>query len=364
MTDQCATRIHNPEGNVHFLAWNYNGRLLAACCGDGVIRIWDIYSGKWLRTIRPELPISLYERYQYVSLVWHPNKNILAASVFHITNVLIRIITDEILIWNFEEDINALPERITHPIRRRKFKNLSWCPNGRYLAVNIGKVSVYDTLLKSWDDFINTSWILSMDWSPKGDRIAIQKHLYYDCQLQIWDVQTRTPQLIIEIEYYIYTKHCFSWSPDATMITTVENTEYTMYRGIYLWFPMPNKAPKAIRGFSEDIYMTAWSPDSKTVASISKYCYADYEPTLLGDVASGKNIKAIYPDRKSKNGTKGSYSALAWNPCCDKLALGNLIGTINIIHTKGPTILKTLVLDAGSHRTLPEELLNIVHGFL
>jgi WD40 repeat protein len=100
------------EHGARGIAWNYNNELIAAADGAGVVRIWNM-EGKLLRSITKP------DRKSYLSIDWHPDKNMLAVS------------GDDIRIMDTAG--NTL-----HVIRHRKeatgILTTRWHPSGRFLS--------------------------------------------------------------------------------------------------------------------------------------------------------------------------------------------------------------------------------------
>jgi len=64
---------HNGSRTV---AWNYNGEMLAAAAGSGIVWIWN-KKGKLLRKIQKTSEDGLPDKKDFLGMDWHPSKNIL-----------------------------------------------------------------------------------------------------------------------------------------------------------------------------------------------------------------------------------------------------------------------------------------------
>ena len=67
-------KLEGDHNGSRTIAWNYNGELLAAAAGSGIVWIWN-KNGKLLRTIQKTTDGSP-DKKDFLGLDWHPSKNI------------------------------------------------------------------------------------------------------------------------------------------------------------------------------------------------------------------------------------------------------------------------------------------------
>jgi WD40 repeat protein len=70
------TRLEGDHKGSRTIAWNFNGDMLAAAAGRGLIWIWN-KQGKLLRTIQKTGEDGSPDKKDFLGLDWHPSKNIL-----------------------------------------------------------------------------------------------------------------------------------------------------------------------------------------------------------------------------------------------------------------------------------------------
>ena len=206
--------LEGSEAGGRGLEWNYNGELLALADGYGKVQIWN-RSGKHLRSI------SKHNNNSYLSLDWHPSKNILVTS------------SDEIILFDTSgRQLNMIRHRkeatgvLTvrwHPsgsffasgdyghesegvptllqfwkedgtlIRtikgsRAEFRNIRWSKDGRYLATASDAFRIWDrngNLLYTGKTGYNL-WGLS--WNPQNNRILSAS---FEGHIDLWDLKGR-----------------------------------------------------------------------------------------------------------------------------------------------------------------------------
>jgi len=154
---------HNGSRTV---AWNYNGEMLAAAAGGGVIWIWN-KEGKLLRTIQKTDPDGNPDKKDFLGVDWHPSKNILTT------------VGDEIRIFDTSgKQLNVF----NHRQQRAGLLTVKWHPSGDFFVTgDYGHANEgIPTLLQFWqpDGKLITEWngskkeFRNIRWNKEGTHLA------------------------------------------------------------------------------------------------------------------------------------------------------------------------------------------------
>jgi WD40 repeat protein len=101
------------------IAWNYNGELLAAAAGSGIVWIWN-RDGKLLRKIQKTSDDGSPDKKDFLGLDWHPSKNILTT------------VGDEIRIFDTAgKQLNVFK----HREQRAGLLTVKWHPAGNFFVI-------------------------------------------------------------------------------------------------------------------------------------------------------------------------------------------------------------------------------------
>jgi WD40 repeat protein len=268
-----------------------------------------------------------------------------------------------------EGTATLVPEatRIAPPDR---IEQISWSPDGRYIAVAGGSsgcdpenketeyaVRIVDALT---GDIVNrfvghNCRLVSIDWSPDGSKIVSSS---YDGLSFIWDVETgeliQYGRFGVEIGVGVF------WNPDSTMIASIGSggknafvwsaetgkilfalPEHQDFTTSVVWNPTGTRlATSALDNTiriwdvetqeeillleaESQIYWVDWSPDGSSLAS------ANRDGTIqIWDATNGELLSII-------NTGAGSIEIVLWSPDGTKLASANADGLITIWDTSG-----------------------------
>jgi WD40 repeat protein len=184
--------------SMDFVSWSSDGKLLAGHTNFGEVAIWD------MTTKQVSQVIKMADRPQFKNLfinneclAWSPTEQVLAASDFDYTYV-----------WDVKNNKQLLTLQVNEPLLQHDIHppyvwNMTWSPNGRYLALcypRSPRIYVWDiqalrastsptkpvsqTLLFPQKSISNGS-ALDIAWSPDGRYIAAG---YGDSTVIIWKV--------------------------------------------------------------------------------------------------------------------------------------------------------------------------------
>jgi WD40 repeat protein len=119
----------------------------------------------------------------------------------------------------------------------------------------------------------HTSWVLSVAWSPDGQRLA-------SCcdyrTIKLWDAQTG--QCLATLRGHLKPVWSVTWSPDGRQLATSSSD-----RTIRVWDATTGDCLQILEGHQNLVWSVAWSPDGTTLASGS-----DDQTIRLWDVCSGQ----------------------------------------------------------------------------
>ncbi|HEU4861929.1 MAG TPA: hypothetical protein VFT15_18930 [Chitinophagaceae bacterium] len=169
------TKLEGDHKGSRTIAWNYNGEMLAAAAGSGIIWIWN-KNGKLLRKIQKTATDGSPDKKDFLGVDWHPSKNILTT------------VGDEIRI--FDTSGNQLIV-FKHRVQQAGLLTVKWHPSGDFFVT--GDYGHPDegkpTLLQFWqtDGKLITEWngskteFRNIRWNRQGTYLATASDV-----LRIW----------------------------------------------------------------------------------------------------------------------------------------------------------------------------------
>lgn len=164
------------------IAWNYNGEMLAAAAGSGVIWIWN-KKGRLIRAIQKTNADSTPDKKDFLGIDWHPSKNILTT------------VGDEIRIFDTSgKQLNIFK----HRRQQAGLLTVKWHPSGEFFVTgDYGHPNEgIPTLLQFWqaDGKLIKEWneskmeFRNIRWNKQGTYLATASDA-----LRVW---TRSGQLL------------------------------------------------------------------------------------------------------------------------------------------------------------------------
>ena len=288
------------DANIRLIAFADGGKALAATCGDGKLRIWDVESGA-PRQVRTDLkldPASTFgDRSSFVAAV-SQNK--------------IRV-----------RDVVA-----TSPIRDYEFssvpRRVALSQDGALLATayikelqtGVNTIEVRDATGK--DRFRTTAGLGGVSvlrFSPDGLMLVAGSN---DADVRVWN--TRNGELVRLIEELPVTMFAASFSPDGRWLATAG-----VDRIVYLWDAKSWKLVRKITGQPEMISVLDFSPDGRRLVTggFSELTAQHPVSLVLWDVPTAKQLRsmpapkrvaavAFSPDGKRIASTTGGNTIELW----------------------------------------------------
>ena len=272
------------------LAFSPDGQLLASASWDHTIKIWDVNTGKLLRTLQGHQDLVL-------SIAFSPNGLLLASGSADKT----------IKLWdvNTGESLQTLKEGTW-------ISSLAFSPDGQKLAAEGDDYSIKLLKLSSGSllqTFIGHENVInSVKFSPDGLFLAAGSA---DGNIKLWAVnsghllQTFRGHEILSIAF----------SPDGLLLASGDTASQ-----IKLWNVKTGKLEKTLKGHKNWVLSVTFSPDGHLLASGS------HDHTIkLWNIHNGKLLETL-------TGHKNDVNSIAFNPDGSIFASGSRDKTIKLWH--------------------------------
>ena len=204
--------IRDGGGQVTSITWHPKSTALAAACGDGKVRIWDIASGKVVQNLK--LPDNLGENFRWTSLSWN-NDGKKFAMLGYGDQTLLDVINPydgKSIKWTFMRGLprngsiefapNADRLLVNTPLGARiidastfevpktdlgvtnyrfRYEHATFSPTGRYVAIaggDLNQVLVYEAATSQLVQSMSGTGIAMnrIGWSEDATRLAVNAH--------------------------------------------------------------------------------------------------------------------------------------------------------------------------------------------
>lgn len=238
-----------------------DGRWLASASDDNEAKLWDLASGRELRSFTGHSDIVR-------CIAFSPDSRFLASGSSDKT----------IKLW----DITTGREVRTFTGHANYVTVVAFSPDGRTLASGS-----WDNSIKTWDVESgrelrtltgHTNLVFALAFSPNGRGLVSAG---WDLTLRLWDVQAGTQLQSIPTHSGVLSAVAFS--PDWKVFVTGNRAGE-----IKIWDTVSGRLLHAFTAHSADVEALAFSPDSKTLAS------ASWDKSVkLWDAASGNELKTL-----------------------------------------------------------------------
>jgi len=293
---------------VKSVAFSPDGRTLASGSWDQTIKLWDVASGRERRTLAG------HEGDVY-SVAFSPDGRTLASGSWDQT----------IKLW----DVASGRELRTLAGHTGWVVSVAFSPDGRILASGSG-----DSTTKLWDVASgrelrtlagHTGWVVSVAFSPDSRTVASGSH---DNTIKLWDVASGRELRTLAGHTSLVLSVAFS--PDSRTLASGSND-----KTIKLWDVTSGRELRTFAGHTEPVNSVAFSPDSRTVASGS------YDHTIkLWDVASGRELRTLA-------GHTSAVLSVAFSPDGRTVASGSYDNTIKLWDVTSGRELRTFAGHTG-----------------
>ncbi len=277
--------------SVKSVVYSPDGRYLASGSGDDTIKIWEVATGKELRTLTGHSSL-------VSSVVYSPDGRYLAGGSWDNT----------IKIW----EVATGKELRTLTGHSYQVTSVVYSPDGRYLASgdSFGTIKIWQvatgTELRNLTGYYLP--VNSVVYSPDGRYLASGGD---DKTIKIWEVATGKGLRIFtghssEVNSVVY-------SPDGRYLASGswDNT-------IKIWEVATGKELRTLNGHSDWVESVVYSPDGRYLASGSR------DNTIkIWEVATGKQLRTL-------TGHSSPVFSVAYSPDGRYLASGSYDNTIKI----------------------------------
>lgn len=284
------------------LAFFDGGKTLAAMCGDGKLRLWDVQSGALRQTLGKELmgrPLTfLTQNNQFATVARDGSVQVWDAKTASLVRQLPAIIPRATRLA-FSEDGSRVAT--AHMLDRQS---------------GVNTIRVRDAMGK--DLFSATAGIGGISilgFSPDGSALVAGS---FDTDIRVWNV--RNGELVQRVENLPVSMFAISFSPDGSWLAAAG-----VDRTVYLWDARTWELVRNITGQPEMISALGFSPDGKRLVTggFSEVTQDNPVKVIVWDVATAKQrwampaprrvvTAAFSPDGKRIAASYGDKSVNVW----------------------------------------------------
>jgi WD40 repeat protein len=277
--------------------------MLASGSSDKTIKLWDVASGRELRTLSGHAD-SVW------SITFSPDGKALASGGDDATIKLWDSASGRVL-----RTLSGHTDRV---------QSIVFSPDGKVLASG-----GWDKTIKLWDTASgrelrtlsgHTAWVDSVTFSPDGKMLASGSS---DKTIKLWDVASGRE--LRTLAGHTSDVWCIAFSPDGKVLASA-----SLDKTIKLWDVASGRELRTLSGHTDWVDSVAFSPDGKVLASGS-----DDTTIKLWDVASGRELRTL-------SGHTDGVESIAFSPDGKGLASGSDDSTIKLWDVANGRELRTL----------------------
>jgi len=281
------------SARVSSVSFSPNGKYIASVSWDDTVRLWDVKTGKEIRTIDATFT-SFFVNFT------PDGENIIGVGASGV--------------FLYEVETGEVKKKFNHDF----CYTASFSPDGKYIASGGG---VEDNTVKLWEVESgkeirtltgHTDDVFSVHFSPDGKCLASGS---WDNTVKLWEVESgKEIRTLTGHTDYVYS---VSFSPDGKYIASGsgDNT-------VKLWEVKTGKEIKTLTGHKSGVNSVNFSPDGKYLASGS-----NDNTVKLWEVDSGKEIRTL-------TGHTGDVSSVNFSPDGKYLASGSDDSTVKLWDVK------------------------------
>ncbi|HET8841773.1 MAG TPA: hypothetical protein VFN35_09915, partial [Ktedonobacteraceae bacterium] len=311
--------------SIYAVAWSPDGKLIASGSSDGI----EVKNAVTATPLFSSNDSPKDDSLGWTNVLWSPDsKQILATR------------GRQLIVLDATTGKKVFPRQIDH--FPGSYKSFDWSPDGKQIVlldqtdgaytVSLITIATSEEIKLKQGAFSNGYGMHAVTWLPNGKQIALAGTR--DNHLAIWTVERATGEEIrIYQGFYVYDIHGVTkvrWSPDgkrvalATYAGTITKEPDGSLKGDHYTYTvqvidmLTGQEISTYQGHTKQIFLLAWSPDGKRIASGGE------DQTLhIWDASTGKQISV------SQSYSRTLYAA-AWSPDGKQIALGGEHLTLDI----------------------------------
>jgi WD40 repeat protein len=278
-------------GSVNSVAFSPDGRLLASGSNDTTIKLWDVATGREVRTLTGHM-------LEVTSVAFSPDGRLLASGSCDYT----------IKLW----EVASGREVRTLTGHGGSVRSVAFSPDGRLLAsgADDGKIKLWEVATGREVRTLGTWWTLWVDsvaFSPDGRLLASAS----GTEIRLWEVASGS--LVRTLEGHTDPVRSVAFSPDGRLLASGSADET-----IKLWEVATGREVRTLMGHTDWVRSVAFSPNGKLLASGSG------DKTIkLWEVATGREVRTL-------EGHTLVVTSVAFSPDGRLLASGSFDWTIKL----------------------------------
>jgi uncharacterized delta-60 repeat protein len=255
------------SSGVQSIAFSPDGRLLASGSGDSTIKIWDAASGREVRTLSGHSDT-------VQSVAFSPDGRVLASGSDDGT----------IKVWDVASG------RLRHTLNgdTKGVETVAFSPDGRVLASGgeSGKVKLWDVSSGREVRALSghSEWVNAVAFSPDGRILAASENLdFNNYAIKLWDVASGRE--LRTLQGHDNEAHV-AFSPDGRILAAASGDQT-----IKLWDVASGRDLQTLSGHAKGVTTVAFSPDGRILASGS-----DDNTIKLWELANGRELRTLAGD--------------------------------------------------------------------
>jgi len=233
---------------VHGLAFHPDGRRVAAGCGDGTVRIWDLTSGKVVQMLRG------HEQYVFCVKFCPPDGRFLASASADRT----------IRLWDLSTGLEVFQVEGVQGEQTGMANSIAFSTDGAHLTTPSADGAV---IFRDVSDGREVSRLparqpmpsIAVASSPDGELLATGG---WGGVLQIWNVRTHAPLQSLSNQFRATRISAAQFSPDSQQLVTS-----SFDRTLRVWDARSGEVLRSLAGHIGIVSSLAISPDGRRIAS-------------------------------------------------------------------------------------------------